>query len=320
MIKPQADLTAEIIAGRRLEYEEAVRLAHESTSDELCRMAGELRLHFHGRDFDTCSIMNARSGRCPEDCKWCSQSKFHKTNIKVYPLVGAAEAVAMAGHNAAKGVRRFSLVTSGRAMTDAEIEKVCEIFSAIRGECSMRLCASMGLLTKPQLQKLYECGVMRYHCNLETAPSYFPELCSTHTVADKIRTIHWAQEVGMEVCSGGIIGMGETLEQRIELAVTLRELGVKSIPVNVLNPIKGTLLENALPLADDDVLRSFAMFRIICPDAHIRFAGGRLLVKHLERRLLHSGVSASIVGDMLTTSGAAIDSDKEMFTEEGFWL
>lgn len=184
----------------------------------------------------------------------------------------------------------------------------------------MRLCASMGLLTKPQLQKLFECGVMRYHCNLETAPSYFPELCSTHTVADKIRTIHWAQEVGMEVCSGGIIGMGETLEQRIELAVTLRELGVKSIPVNVLNPIKGTLLENALPLADDDVLRSFAMFRIICPDAHIRFAGGRLLVKHLERRLLHSGVSASIVGDMLTTSGAAIDSDKEMFTEEGFWL
>lgn len=122
----------------------------------------------------------------------------------------------------------------------------------------------------------------------------------------------------MEVCSGGIIGMGESLEQRIELAVTLRDLGVKSMPVNVLNPIKGTRLEDAPRLGDDELLRSFAIFRIVCPDAHIRFAGGRLLVKHLERRLLHSGVSASIVGDMLTTSGSAIDSDKAMFTEEGF--
>lgn len=318
MKKDRADLTAQIIAGRRLEYDEAICLARESTVDELCRMAGELRLHFHDRDLDTCSIMNARSGRCPEDCKWCSQSKFHKADIDIYPLVSVAEAVGMAKYNAAKGVRRFSLVTSGRAMTDAEIEKACVIFTSIKSECGIELCASMGLLEKPQLQKLFECGVRRYHCNLETAPSYFLRLCSTHTTEDKMRTIRWAQEIGMEVCSGGIIGMGESLEQRIELAITLRELGVKSIPVNVLNPIKGTRLENAPRLDDDEVLRSFAMFRIVCPDAHIRFAGGRLLVKHLERSLLHSGVSASIVGDMLTTSGSAIDSDKVMFTEEGF--
>lgn len=311
-------LTDKIIAGYRLGYDEAVRLAREVPADELCRIAGELRLFFHEKHVDTCSIMNARSGRCPEDCKWCSQSKHHKAEIDVYPLVGVDEAVAMAMHNAEKGVGRFSLVTSGRAMTDAEIDKACGIFNEIGQRCGIRLCASMGLLTKPQLQRLYDSGVKRYHCNLETAPSYFPQLCTTHTTEDKIRTIRWAQEVGMEVCSGGIIGMGESLEQRIELAVTLRDIGVRSIPVNVLNPIKGTLLEGTEQLTDDEVLRSFAMFRIVCPDAHIRFAGGRLRVKHLERRLLHSGVSASIVGDMLTTSGSAIDGDKDMFTEEGF--
>ncbi len=311
-------LAGEIIAGRRLGYEEAVRLANDASADELCRVAGELRLHFHGMDFDTCSIMNARSGRCPEDCKWCSQSKFHSADVDVYPLVGATEALEMARHNESKGVGRFSLVTSGRAMTDPEIEKACGIFSAIGRECGIKLCASMGLLTKPQLQKLFDCGVKRYHCNLETAPSYFPSLCTTHTTEDKIRTIRWAQEVGMDVCSGGIIGMGETLEQRVELAVALRDIGVRSIPVNVLNPIRGTRLEAAAPLKDDEVLRSFAMFRIVCPEAHIRFAGGRILVKHLERRLLHSGVSASIVGDMLTTSGSAIDGDKAMFSQEGF--
>ncbi len=318
MMKNMSDLAREIIAGRRLGYDEAVELAHEATAEELCGLADALRTHFHGRDIDTCSIMNARSGRCPEDCKWCSQSKFHKTDIDIYPLVGVDEALEMARHNEAKGVRRFSLVTSGRTMTDAEIGKTCEIVSALGRECRMELCASLGLLSKPQLQRLFDCGVRRYHCNLETAPSYFPSLCSTHTTEDKIRTIGWAREVGMSVCSGGIIGMGESLEQRIELAVTLRGIGVKSIPVNVLNPIRGTRLEASEPLTDDEVLRTYAMFRIVCPDAHIRFAGGRLLIKHLERRLLHSGVSASIVGDMLTTSGSAIDADRAMFAEEGF--
>jgi biotin synthase len=233
-------------------------------------------------------------------------------------LVGREEAVAMARHNASKGVRRFSLVTSGRAMSDAGIEKACAIFDAIRKETDISLCASMGLLSKPQLARLREHGVGRYHCNLETAPSFFPSLCTTHTIEDKIRTIEWAQEAGMEVCSGGIIGMGENLEQRVELAVTLRELGVRSIPVNILNPIPGTRLASVEPLTDEELLRSFAMFRIVCPDAHIRFAGGRLQVEKLERQLLHSGVSASIMGDMLTTCGSSIDRDKAMFAREGF--
>lgn len=313
------DILAEkIIGGHRLGFDEALELADNTSADDLCALAGRLRDHYHGRVMDTCSIINARSGRCPEDCKWCSQSKYHSADIDVYPLIGAEEAVRMAQHNASKGVRRFSLVTSGRAMTDSEIEKSCAIFNEIGRNTNIALCASMGLLTKPQLRRLYDCGVKRYHCNLETAPSFFRELCTTHTTEDKIRTIGWAREVGMEVCSGGIIGMGESLVQRIELAITLRELGVKSIPLNVLNPIKGTRLEGTAPLSDEEMLRSFAIFRIVCPDAHIRFAGGRLLFKHLERRLLQGGVSASIVGDMLTTSGSAIDRDKALFAGEGF--
>lgn len=317
-MKDIRSLESRIKEGCRLSYNEAVELAHEASVAELQGLADRLREHYTGDLFDTCSIMNARSGRCPEDCKWCSQSKHHHTDVDIYPLVGAREAVDMARHNAAKGVRRFSLVTSGRAMTDAEIVKCKEICDRLAGEVEIEVCASMGLLTKPQLQALFESGVKRYHCNLETAPSYFPELCTTHTTDDKIQTIRWAQEVGMEVCSGGIIGMGETLEQRVELAVVLRELGVRSVPVNMLNPIPGTRLAGTAPMSDDEVIRSIAMFRIVNPEAHIRFAGGRTRVKHLERALLHGGVSASIVGDMLTTSGSDIDSDKALFANEGF--
>ncbi len=290
-------------------------------TERLAREAGRLRSENLGTDFDTCAIMNARSGRCSEDCKWCAQSVFHDAVCEVYPLVSVDEAVAQAEHNARKGVRRFSLVTSGRTMTDNEVHRAADIYRAIAERVpGLKLCASMGLLGREQLQVLHDAGVERYHCNLETAPSFFPILCTTHSVEDKIKTIRAAQEVGMEVCSGGIIGMGETREQRVELAETLRDLGVKSIPVNVLNPIEGTPLSSQPPLDDDDVVHAVAMMRIINPGVHIRLAGGRVRIKHLERRLLHGGVSASIVGDMLTTTGSDIDSDRRMFEEEGFCL
>ena len=175
----------------------------------------------------------------------------------------------------------------------------------------------MGLLRKPELQKLKDAGVERYHCNIETAASHFPSLCSTHTFEDKLRTIRDAQSIGMKVCSGGIFGMGETLAQRIEMAFALRELGVDSIPINILNPIEGTPLYGSKPLSDEDVLVSIALFRFINPTAHLRFAGGRNLISQIQEKALCAGVSAALVGDYLTTLGASIEQDKAMFKRLG---
>ena len=306
-------LEEKIAAGYRLGYDEALELMRTTSPGELYELAHRLRTRYQGKRIDTCSIMNARSGRCSEDCKWCAQSKFHKTDIDVYPLVGETEAVQEAAHNASKGVGRFSLVTSGRTLTDAETDRVCAIYRRIGREVPIRLCASLGLLTREQLVKLRESGVEHYHCNMETAPSYFSKLCSTHTPEEKIRTIEWAKEAGLKICSGGIIGMGESAEQRIEFAVTLQKIGAVSIPVNVLNPIPGTPLADVAPLTDTEVLVTMAMMRIINPEANIRLAGGRNMIKHLEEKALYCGISASIVGDLLTTTGSDIDTDKAMF-------
>lgn len=285
--------------------------------EELLSMANEIRQHFLKNDFDSCSIMNARSGMCSENCKWCSQSKFHNSDVEIYPLVNDSQAIEHATDNHCKGIRRFSLVTSGRTLCDAEVDKAYRLYQAIGARCTIKLCASMGLLNHEQLQKLYDAGVRRYHCNIETAPSFFPELCTTHTTQEKVATIKTAQKVGMEICSGGIIGMGETMAQRVEMAFFLRDLGVNSVPINVLNPIKGTALESQPALSDQELLRSFAMFRLVLPDIHIRFAGGRTLFNHLVKKALQGGVSGAIMGDMLTTIGASVAEDKKMIAELG---
>lgn len=301
----------------KITFEQALELERTATTGELCAMADQIRKQNRGQAFNTCSIINARSGRCPEDCKWCSQSAFHKTEIDIYPLIDAEEALEMARHNQSKGVRRFSLVTSGRAVSGAELDKVCAIYESLTRGTDIALCASLGLLGREDMLRLRRSGVTRYHCNLESAPSYFPSLCTTHTTAQKQQTIRWAREAGMAICSGGIIGLGETMAQRIELAVVLRDMEVESIPINFLNPIPGTALEHESRLSDDDVLRSVAMFRIVNPTAVIRLAGGRALYRHLDRALLGSGVDGAIVGDMLTTTGSDIDSDKSLFQSEG---
>lgn len=308
----------EVINGKLISHAEVQELLKNTSTEELCATANRIREHFMGNKIDTCSIMNARSGRCSEDCKWCSQSKYHKSKVDIYPLVSKAEAMEHAMNNASKGIGRFSLVTSGRTMSDSEIDKVVEIYGDIAKECDMKLCASMGLLGKDQLQKLQQVGVVHYHCNMETAPSYFPELCTTHTWQEKVQTIEWAKQVGLKICSGGIIGMGESMDQRVEMALFLRDLGVDSIPINILNPIAGTTLEGTEPLSDDDILRTFAMFRIVNPKAMIRFAGGRTQILHIQEKALLSGVSGTLMGDLLTTIGASTDEDKAMFERLGF--
>lgn len=308
-----------IINGYRFTLGQAFNFIENSTDNELFELADDLREHYFGQRFGTCAIMNARSGKCTEDCKWCAQSAFYKTSCTEFEMVETEEAVAEARKIKNAGVRMFSLVTSGRKLTPANILKISHTFSVLNREVpGIGYCASLGLQSKEELQKLREAGVSRYHCNIETAPSFFDKLCTTHTIEEKVKTIRAAKETGMKICSGGIIGMGETERDRIEMAVFLQELGVDSIPVNILMPIKGTPLEDTAPLTDRDILRTFAIFRIINPTAEIRFAAGRLRIKHILKQALACGVTASLVGDMLTTVGSGINEDINFLKENNY--
>ncbi|WP_018336482.1 biotin synthase BioB [Butyricimonas synergistica] len=314
------ELKRKVFEGGQITREEAMALANVADKQALYGAAGEIRDRFAGRYFDTCSIVNARSGRCSENCKWCAQSAVFKTHVQEYELIDEESCVELAWLNAKYKVNKFSFVTSGRSLSDKNIDRLCRYARRIKGEMEINLCASMGLLNKEQLRKLKEAGITRYHCNLESSRRFFATLCSSHTIDEKIQTIRYAQELGMEVCSGGIIGMGETMEDRVDLALAVRELGVKSIPMNVLNPIPGTPLESTDPLADEEVLTTVAVFRFINPDAFLRFAGGRVLIAHIEEEAIRAGINSAILGDMLTTVGSKVMEDMEKVKRMGFTI
>lgn len=311
-------LKKRVLEGGTITPAEATALSQTADKEALYEAAGEIREKFSGKKFDMCSIINAKSGKCSEDCKWCAQSAFFKTDIKTYELVDEREAVEQACKNAEQGVHRYSLVTSGRALSDANLNKLIGVYQKIQKKTNIGLCASMGLLDKSRLQKLKDNGIEHYHCNLETARSFFPKLCTTHSYDQKVLTIKWAQEIGLKVCSGGIIGMGETMEDRIEMAFELNSLGIKSIPLNILNPVEGTPLQGTAPLTDEEILTSFALFRFINPKANLRFAGGRLQIRHIQEKALQSGINAALVGDLLTTIGSNVEQDKADFSKAGF--
>ncbi len=314
------EIKNKVISGGAVSPEEIRKLATTPDTQALYVAAGDIRRRMAGDLFDTCSIVNARSGRCSEDCKWCAQSVFFKTSVKEYDMVGEEDCMRQAARNADFGIDKFSFVTSGRSLPERHIDRICSYARKIREKYPIRLCASMGLLNREQLRKLKAAGIERYHCNMETSRRFFPELCTTHTYDEKIAVLKAAAEVGLEVCSGGIIGMGETMEDRIEMALELRALGIRSVPLNVLNPIPGTPLAGRSGLEDDDILRTVALFRFILPSAFLRFAGGRILIEHMEERAIAAGINAAIIGDMLTTSGPKIRDDMGMIRRLGFRL
>lgn len=310
-------LKQKVLSGERIGKEEAMVL-YEAPLEQLCQSADEIRKHFCENIFDICTIINGKSGRCSEDCKYCAQSVHYPTKVEEYPLLSEEEIVTWAKYNDEKGVLRYSIVTSGKTLSDQEVEELCETVRQIRKETEIAVCASLGLLKEEQFQKLKDAGVSRIHNNLETSKRNFKNICTTHTYEDKIKAIRSAKKVGLSVCSGGILGLGETIEDRIDLALSLRELGIRSVPVNVLNPILGTPYENQTPLTMEEVRRAVAVFRFLLPDASIRLAGGRGLLEDKGRSCFTSGANAVISGDMLTTAGITVDNDLNMIEELGY--
>lgn len=308
-----------ILSGCDLTDEEVMKLCDYAGDPLLREAAKEITSKLVDVNFDSCSIVNARSGNCPENCKWCAQSAHYSTKCTVNALITEKECLEAARHNKANGVKRFSLVTSGRAMKGASLDMICHMLGKVKEEVGIYTCASLGLLNREELQKLWDSGVRRYHCNLEAAPSFFGQLCTTHTIDDKIKTINAAREIGFEICSGGIIGMGEAMRQRAELAVALRSVHPHSIPVNILCPIKGTPLEQAEPIPADEILDTLSIFRMAHPKVQIRFAGGRnRLNREQQLEALAIGVNGGVVGDLLTTIGSSVESDKMLVGESRY--
>ena len=310
------ELKQKIFCGKDLNLEDVFALSEMTDKEALYAASYEITQKCASRKYNLCCIRNARSGKCSENCKWCAQSSFHNCNIEIYELIDEDDAFRNLEYAKQKGINKFSLVTSGKRLSDKDFEKILSIYRKMNGlKQDCELCGSLGLLSKEQLRLLKEAGMQNYHCNLETAPSYFPELCTTHTFEEKIQTLRWAKEVGLQICSGGIIGMGETMKQRIELAFELKKLNVPSIPINILDPIKGTRLEAMPRLSDEDILTSIAIFRFVNPTAYLRFSGGRAtLSKEMQLKALRTGLNASITGGLLTTSGAVTtEEDREMF-------
>lgn len=285
---------------------------------ELCEDADKIRRHFCGSQFDLCTIINAKSGACSENCKFCAQSAHNHTCVSKYPLLPKEEIVEQARKNHEQGVLRYSIVTSGKRLSDAEVDEVCGIIREIREKVGISVCISLGLLNEEQFRKLKEAGAVRVHNNLETSKRNFPNICTTHTFEDKVRAIKAAHAAGLSVCSGGIMGLGETVEDRIDMAFSLRKLGIHSVPVNMLNPIPGTPFGDNKKLTDEDMRRIVAVYRFILPASQIRLAGGRGLLPDKGRGCFTSGANAAISGDMLTTDGITTKTDRALLNELGY--
>jgi biotin synthase len=311
-------LAQEIIDGRRITRQDDLSVFLTCDLNKLCEGADKIREHYIGETVDLCSIINGRSGRCSEDCKYCAQSAHNHTGCEEYDFLPEEEILEVCKKNEQEGVHRFSIVTSGRALNGEEFEKAVHAFETMHQECKIDLCASMGFLDEEQLHRLHQAGVSSYHHNIETSRRNFPNICTTHTYEQKIETLKKVKAAGMCACSGGIIGMGETWEDRLDMAVSLAELSIDSIPINVLMPIKGTPLEHQKQLTEDEILRTISFFRYINPEANIRLAAGRALLTNDGEIAFQSGASATITGNMLTTAACAtIRSDKEMLKNLG---
>ena len=323
MIQHINDLTNSVINGNDITLESALEIINISNTDSdsleaLFNGANEIRKKFIGNKADLCTIKNVKSGKCSEDCTFCAQSSHFTTSVEEYDILPYSEILASAQEVEAFGGHRFSLVSSGRGPTDDEVTVLCDIYKKLKKDTSLKLCASHGLLSYEQGLRLKEAGVEKYHHNLEASENYYNTVCQTHSFQDRVDTIVNATKAGLEVCSGGIFGIGESSVNRVEMAFSLKDLNITSIPINILTPIKGTPLESSKALEPFEILKTIALYKFINPTAHIRYAGGRMSLGEYQEIGFNAGVSAALVGNYLTTSGSNMDNDKKMLVNAGF--
>lgn len=310
-----------VLGGGQLDRDEAAVLSRASGAGlvDLFAAANRVRERFRGNTLDICSIVNAKSGACSEDCAFCAQSSHHDTGAPVYPLL-AVDQMARAAENAKKnGAKRFCIVTSGRGIDSAEdLENIAEGIRRVK-DTGLSPCATLGTLTREQLARLKSAGLNRYHHNIETSREYFPRVCTTHTFDERIELLRHARELGLSACSGGILGMGESMEDRISMAFSLRELDVDSVPLNFLMPIMGTPFENIKAITPLEALHSIALFRMVLPEKEIRICGGRgPALGQLHPLIFMAGADGFLIGNYLTTTGLDPADDLAMVRDLGF--
>ena len=313
-------LAEEIIKGRRLKRGEDLSFLLSEDLDELCAGADKIRKELCGNHVDLCSIINGRSGRCGEDCKFCAQSACHHTKVEEYPFLEPEEILEDCKRHEAKKVHRYSIVTAGRALTGAEMEKALRAYRAMKKECKVELCASHGLLSQEDFNRLKEAGVGRYHANIETSRRNFPNICTTHTYEQRVNNIHMLQDLGFEICSGGIIGMGESKEDVVDMLLDLKEINPEALPINFLIPIKGTPLQDrdTSNLTPEYCLKVLCLARLLVPTSDIRCAAGReIYFKGREKELL-TIVNSIFASGYLTADGQGIEDTIKTITDAGF--
>lgn len=308
-----------VLSGQPITYSEAEYISHLNSKEliELFFAANQIRDFYRKDIIDLCAIINAKSGACSEDCSYCAQSSKNKTEIPVYPLISKERVIEKAKEAKEVGVKRFCIVTSGRKVGNKEIKEIGAMISDVK-KLGLLPCATLGLLNKEELTFLKEQGLVRYHHNLETSERYFPEICRTHTYKEKITTIEAAVDVGLSVCSGGIFGMGETWQDRIDMAFKIRELNIDSVPINFLIPIKGTPMDKRGYLEPFEALKIISVYRFILPEKEIRVCGGRIqTLGEFNSWIFLAGADSILTGNYLTTTGRSYIDDLRLIRQSG---
>ncbi|MGB3242253.1 MAG: biotin synthase BioB [Candidatus Omnitrophota bacterium] len=284
--------------------------------DEVITIANRVRQENIGRQIELCGIVNAKSGRCGEDCRFCAQSAHHNTDILEYPLKTKNEIVAAAKESKENGAERFGIVTSGNRLMPDEVKVVAEAVKEIAEKVGISPCASLGALSEGSFKILKDAGLTRYHHNIETSERFYPNIVSTHSYEERINTVRLAKKAGFEICSGGIIGLGEDWQDRASMALLLKELDVDSVPLNFLVPVKGTPLENFKSISPVDAIRTIALFRIILKDKTIKVAAGReSVLKDYQDLIYMAGANGMLIGGYLTVAGRSVDEDLALVRE-----